>query len=254
MIPYFRKIRQSLLKEGKIGNYLKYALGEIVLVVIGILIAVAINEKQQLKTIEDKEQTYLLGLKEEFQISKAKLTALIGINKQNYSNAETILSSISNEGQTLDEKQFSELLYHSFASDIYFNANNALLYEMINSGSLKDISNRSLRVQLTNWQSTLEDIGRQEAELGRQRAHVLDLFRTESYSLKTVFELANPNTDKKDTKPNAIVSNLGLLNSLKFENNVLLFYSISKSMESTHYEPLMKELNGILNLLESEIQ
>jgi len=43
MIKFFRKIRQQLLKEGKTTNYLKYAVGEIVLVVIGILIALQIN-------------------------------------------------------------------------------------------------------------------------------------------------------------------------------------------------------------------
>lgn len=43
MIKFFRKIRQKLLSEGKTGKYLKYAIGEIVLVVIGILIALQIN-------------------------------------------------------------------------------------------------------------------------------------------------------------------------------------------------------------------
>jgi len=43
MIKFFRKIRQNLLSEGKTGKYLKYAIGEIVLVVIGILIALSIN-------------------------------------------------------------------------------------------------------------------------------------------------------------------------------------------------------------------
>ena len=43
MIKFFRKIRQNLLSEGKTGKYLKYAVGEIVLVVIGILIALSIN-------------------------------------------------------------------------------------------------------------------------------------------------------------------------------------------------------------------
>ncbi|MEL0645500.1 DUF6090 family protein [Olleya sp. Ti.3.14] len=43
MIKFFRKIRQNLLSEGKAGKYLKYALGEIILVVIGILIALQIN-------------------------------------------------------------------------------------------------------------------------------------------------------------------------------------------------------------------
>ena len=43
MIKVFRKIRQNLLSEGKTGKYLKYAIGEIILVVIGILIALQIN-------------------------------------------------------------------------------------------------------------------------------------------------------------------------------------------------------------------
>ncbi len=43
MIKFFRKIRQNLLMENKTGQYLKYALGEIILVVIGILIALSIN-------------------------------------------------------------------------------------------------------------------------------------------------------------------------------------------------------------------
>ena len=39
MIKFFRKIRQNMLNEGKTGKYFKYAIGEIMLVVIGILIA-----------------------------------------------------------------------------------------------------------------------------------------------------------------------------------------------------------------------
>lgn len=43
MIKIFRKIRLQLLSDGNTGKYLKYAIGEIVLVVIGILIALSIN-------------------------------------------------------------------------------------------------------------------------------------------------------------------------------------------------------------------
>ncbi|MDY7396673.1 DUF6090 family protein [Aureibaculum sp. 2210JD6-5] len=54
MIKFFRKIRQNLLLEGKTGKYFKYAIGEIVLVVIGILIALSINNWNQ-KQIEKKQ-------------------------------------------------------------------------------------------------------------------------------------------------------------------------------------------------------
>lgn len=43
MIKFFKKIRQNLISEGKTGTYLKYAIGEIVFVVVGILIALQIN-------------------------------------------------------------------------------------------------------------------------------------------------------------------------------------------------------------------
>lgn len=43
MIKIFRKLRRQLINEGKTSNYLKYAIGEIVLVVVGILIALQIN-------------------------------------------------------------------------------------------------------------------------------------------------------------------------------------------------------------------
>ena len=54
MIKFFRKIRQNLLSEGKTGKYLKYAIGEIILVVIGILLALNINNKNEERINEDK--------------------------------------------------------------------------------------------------------------------------------------------------------------------------------------------------------
>ena len=59
MIKFFRKIRQDLLRDNKIGDYLKYAVGEIVLVVIGILIALSINNWNESRK-NDLEQALLV--------------------------------------------------------------------------------------------------------------------------------------------------------------------------------------------------
>jgi len=54
MIKFFRKIRQNLLSQGKTGKYLKYAVGEIILVVFGILIALQLNAwKEELQAKEE---------------------------------------------------------------------------------------------------------------------------------------------------------------------------------------------------------
>ena len=66
MIKFFRNIRQRLLTEnlpaskaGNFSKYLIYALGEIVLVVIGILIALSINNWNQERVSKDKAYSFL---------------------------------------------------------------------------------------------------------------------------------------------------------------------------------------------------
>lgn len=68
MIKFFRKIRQNLLAEGKTGKYFKYAIGEIVLVVIGILIALSINNWNQRKNNEEKITSILKEIQSDILI------------------------------------------------------------------------------------------------------------------------------------------------------------------------------------------
>ncbi|HAT67789.1 MAG TPA: hypothetical protein DCS66_24850, partial [Flavobacteriaceae bacterium] len=61
MIKFFRKIRQNLISQGKTAKYLKYAIGEIALVVIGILIALQINNWNETRK-EKKVETVILSI------------------------------------------------------------------------------------------------------------------------------------------------------------------------------------------------
>jgi hypothetical protein len=73
MIKFFRKIRQNLLMENKTGKYLKYAVGEIILVVIGILIALNINNWNESNKSRASEKLLLTNLKEEFNFNLNQL-------------------------------------------------------------------------------------------------------------------------------------------------------------------------------------
>ncbi len=77
MIKFFRKIRQKLLTENKISKYLIYAIGEIVLVVIGILIALNINNKNEQRIKAEKLDTIYIEIQRELALTINRVSFLI---------------------------------------------------------------------------------------------------------------------------------------------------------------------------------
>ena len=72
MIPFFRKIRKKLADNNQFFKYSRYAIGEIVLVVIGILIALQINNWNEDRKNKLQENKILYNLKDEFQENLAE--------------------------------------------------------------------------------------------------------------------------------------------------------------------------------------
>jgi len=102
MIKFFRKIRQRLLSENKFSKYLLYAIGEIILVVIGILIALQINNWN----IEQKEEQFELELLSEFRVNLENtiddINANIEYHQRAINSAEIILSAFEMENVQSD--------------------------------------------------------------------------------------------------------------------------------------------------------
>jgi len=67
MIKFFRKIRYNLMETGKTGKYLKYAIGEIILVMVGILLALQVNNWNQKRLAEKQIYSYLVSLTEDLK-------------------------------------------------------------------------------------------------------------------------------------------------------------------------------------------
>lgn len=67
MIKFFRRIRQQLVSQNNVSKYLLYAIGEIALVVIGILIALQINNNNQDHLERVEEESYLLRIEKDIQ-------------------------------------------------------------------------------------------------------------------------------------------------------------------------------------------
>ncbi|RIA09208.1 hypothetical protein OE09_1037 [Flavobacteriaceae bacterium MAR_2010_72] len=81
MIKFFRKIRYDLMGNNKTSKYLKYAIGEIVLVVVGILIALSINNWNLARKHINAEKEFLQGIKTDLKKDKAYIDLVIHIQK-----------------------------------------------------------------------------------------------------------------------------------------------------------------------------
>ncbi len=77
MINFFRKLRLSSLRLKPVSKYLLYATGEIILVVIGILIALQINNWNEFRKERKREKMYLEALQKDLQESQSELKRVI---------------------------------------------------------------------------------------------------------------------------------------------------------------------------------
>jgi hypothetical protein len=155
MIKFFRKIRQNLLSEGKTRKYLKYAIGEIVLVMIGILLALQVNNWNQIRK-EYKETKLLLNnleLDVEENIKNLKdLQKLLEIRKD---YADFILKSLD------DQKVTDSTMFISAMTRVGWIIDYSQLLptyaEIISSGKLSYIGSENLKNELASFQSQFEE-------------------------------------------------------------------------------------------------
>lgn len=92
MIAFFRKIRQQLLSENKVIKYLQYALGEIILIVIGILIALQINTWNNERIANIEMKSFLQNIKEDLITDTTEFHIYINFLTRNIANKKMLLS------------------------------------------------------------------------------------------------------------------------------------------------------------------
>lgn len=110
MLKFFRKIRQQLFTENKFGKYLFYAIGEIILVVIGILIALQINNwsDDQKAQVQFEGFTRQLNLDVETAIKNAENTATYSLEQS--TRAQNIIDYLLDPKSTIDIESYKEAM------------------------------------------------------------------------------------------------------------------------------------------------
>ena len=101
MLIFFRKIRQKLLAENRLSKYLIYAVGEIFLVVIGILIALQVNNWNEQRKLENTGREYVHEIYKELKTERSNIDSILSSLTTQYKGTEHVLSVIESENKEI---------------------------------------------------------------------------------------------------------------------------------------------------------
>ncbi len=102
MIKLFRRIRQKMLTENKFSKYVLYAIGEIILVVIGILIALQINNWNENRKTEIKIKNSLVALRSDLTQDTLLIQERLPFIKEQYNLNESLRVRVAKPNATVD--------------------------------------------------------------------------------------------------------------------------------------------------------
>ena len=240
MINFFRKNRQDLLNKGKTGKpalpagrYLQYAIGEIVLVVIGILIALSINNWNEGQSKR-----------------KAELNFYRNTKQQLLDDANNIASEL--EDNTLYTEQFSYAIKLIQANDKSkkdslgkiavnlidysdFDGQGNIYETMVNSGDLKLLRNPEIIEKLRRLEETYFYMNRMET--------------IHFDAIMSIVPEIIPNIRLSTSK----VENEEYLYGLVFENLFVITHSITFEKDEV-YNEIINEIESIIQLIDNEIE
>ena len=151
MLKFFRKIRQSLLSEGNTGKYFKYAIGEIVLVVIGILIALQINNwnEERLDRIDEVEA--VKGLISDVQLDLHNFEYRLEHVELKKKSLLRLEETLSNKNVDADDKILGDVVIGANFGWNQGQANRATYDGLMSSGRLGVIRASRIRSKIAKY-------------------------------------------------------------------------------------------------------
>jgi hypothetical protein len=251
MIKFFRNIRKNFVIENKTSKYFKYAIGEIVLVVIGILIALQINTWNENSKQNKLELEALKNLKEDFNYN---LLTLIRTDSLNTLFIKSCVKILNQTGKKYTEAFVLDTHLNDAVSATTYVAKNGFLNDLINSGNLGLIKNNILRNLLSTWLSKLIDLKDSENSTQKNNDITID-FIIKNGNFLNVDQARNYNTSLNSKLPESgfDINNNHLLKLPEFENRVENQIILS-DISANKYKNCIKLNKEILQLLESEIK
>ena len=248
MINFFRGIRQRLLKDGYTQRYAVYAIGEILLVMVGILLALQVNNWNEDRVAKKIEREYLIGLQEEFKINLETLHEFMSLNEAVIATCKAFLEHTSPD-YDYNTSNFDEISHFRdlLRSNVEYEPSPGIMEDLISSGNLSKLTNVELRKELSNWKAILALVKRQENTVLEYRSNIKNLLIDYGNTRRPITDLIGVSDSRFENDSRQ------LLRDHRFENNIS-FMTISSISLNEHYYTRLKKINeAILEIIQGEI-
>ncbi len=237
--------------ENKTGKYFKYAIGEIVLVVIGILIALQINNWNENRKVQALEKDYLIGLKKEFEYNLEELEYYININERSMNAISEIfkLSGPNANIDTINYDKYHKLIITAIGYSLQYDISSGVLEDLISSGNLNTLSNESLKASISQWKQLLKQIQRNQEKSLDTRNFIFG-----NFSLFDGRNMMPLYMDEPSGKSKFKNTSLLFLKDKSYENKLASYKGTSFYIQKYGYLPL-KEINlKIIDIINQDIE
>ena len=219
MIKFFRRIRFDLMEKNKTGKfagkYLKYAIGEIILVVIGILIALQINNWNEKRLEANQEKITLSNLNEEFQDNLNDLDSINTKLSNTIDNMEHLYSMFDTKESQYDSKTLDSILGKIFTSPTW-KPSEFVLNDLKNSGGLSKLNNKKLKKLLFQWTRFYNEMKETVMQTEKTSLDIINFLKIHG-SLRNA-DASSDIFNYERSKLN--IDNLILLQNPQFENHI----------------------------------
>ena len=255
MIKFFRHIRKSLLMENKTGKYFKYAIGEIVLVVIGILIALQINNWNNSRIEVIKEQAILKSLQLDFKNNINNVNDAYISFSQAYESS-VILLDIIKGSNPINASEIEQLLDDIINKTKSLDIITGSIDEIFNTGSYNLIRDPDLRKQLSNWSYYITDT---EDDIVIYRNYLFDFFIPSLTNKAILRNMEDPSFFENDlnlskiSRSNFKIDYNKTIRTIEFENEVYN-NALNYLYALNSYKVFNNYLDDTLKLIDSNIK
>jgi hypothetical protein len=240
--------------ENKTGKYFKYAIGEILLVVLGILIALQINNWNEERKNRNKEQSILKNLQTDFIANINNVDKTYNSFLEAYEASANLLEIISSNDH-INGSEIEYLLDEIINKTMSLDMNTGSINEMLNTGSINLIRDNNLKKQLSNWSYFETDT---QDDVVIYRDYLFDFFIPSLTNKALLRNMEVPDFFEEDLKLQIISkSNFKIdynktIRTMEFENE-LYNNTLNYMYTLNSYKVFKNYLTDTLKLIESNI-